>query len=105
MIKWMKDLVIGKGVGEKKAAEIMKKLDSGKMVSMYYLITLSSGSDMLEIINTSYLAQSHAAAVLPPVVGIAVSRSEAKQMALELVDECFQKTGGADVKAYLAGKF
>ena len=55
MLKWAKDLIIGTSVTGKSAG-IMKKLDAGETVTMYFLITLTRGADQLEIINTAYLA-------------------------------------------------
>ena len=84
-----------------KSAVIMKKLDAGETVTMYFLITLTRGADQLEIINTAYLAQKHVRDNLPTIIGIAGSKPEAKQMVEGLVAECYEATGGADLKGYL----
>jgi hypothetical protein len=100
MLKWAKDLIIGTSVTGKSAG-IMKKLDAGETVTMYFLITLTRGADQLEIINTAYLAQKHVRENLPTIIGIAGSKPEAKQMVEGLVAECYEATGGADLKGYL----
>jgi len=103
MLKWAKDLIIGASVG-KKSADIMRRLDAGETVTMYFLITLTQGADQLEIINTAYLAQKHVRENLPMIVGIAGSKSEAKEMVEGLVGECYEATGGADIKSYIKDK-
>ncbi len=103
MLKWAKDLIIGKSVGTK-ASGIMKKLDAGETVTMYFLITLTNGADQLEIINTAYLAQSYVRENLPTIVGIAGSKPEAKEMVEALAAECLAATGGADLKEYLLSR-
>ena len=103
MLKWAKDLIIGESVGTK-AAGIRKKLDAGETVTMYFLITMTRGADQLEIINTAYLAQSYVRENLPCIIGIAGSKPEAGAMVEELVNECLMKTGGADLKSYLADR-
>lgn len=103
MLKWAKDLIIGASVG-RKSADIMKKLDAGETVTMYFLITLTQGADQLEIINTAYLSQKHIRENLPMIIGIASTKAEAKQMVEGLVAECYEATGDADIKAFLEDK-
>ncbi len=103
MLKWAKDLIIGESVGQK-SEKIVKKLDAGETVTMFFLITLTNGADQLEIINTAYLAQKHVRENLPVIIGIAGSKSEATQMVERLAAECYEATGEADIKSYLRDK-
>ena len=99
MLKWCKDLRIGEGV--KKADKIRRKLNHGKIVPGVYLITFSENPrNLLEIIPALTLIQQSAADICPEIIGIAGDKDEAVDMATEIIQEVYDKTGDFHIEEY-----
>lgn len=90
------------GMKNKKLDKIKKKLESGFLLSSYYLIALSRNPiDQLEVYDGRQLVQSYYKKNPPYVVGIAESYDDAIELVQVIVKECLDKRGDCNLKEYL----
>ncbi len=68
-----------------------------------YLILLcqKESKNQLEIINSAFLQQPFYKKNRPFILGMAVGRSDAMELITEMIQEAYEHTGTADVRAYL----
>lgn len=98
---WYDRLYVGKRIAPR-AERIRKRLDSGRTDLDHYIITIARNpSDMLDIMNTSYLAQDSLRKRVPMIVALAADRAEAEELLLEITEDCVRDTGEADLRKYL----
>jgi len=98
---FFQDLYLGERVSPKKE-EILKKMNSDKLVIDLYLITMSHNSDnMLEIVPQRDLLQKGYPNRDIRVVGLAKGKKEAFAVVQSIVEESLKETGSADVREYL----
>ena len=99
-----KNLYVGSSI--RNPDEVRKNLLIGKGQLSIYVITLSPskpgpGTNQLEILHCANLKASYYRANPPYIIGIASGKSEAVGLVRDLVQEAFENTGSADVRAYL----
>lgn len=86
--------------------EVKRKLMRGEGQFTIYVIALSPsvpgpGSNQLEILHCANLKQPYYRKYPPFIIGIAAGRTEAVELVQRLVQEAYDHTGSADVRAYL----
>ena len=99
-IIWYKSLYLGALV-QKKAGRIKRKIDRGIYPPGVYLVTLSGGNAVLELIPASELKVACVRSQLPTVVGIAGGKAEAEYVASRIVQDTWEAQGDADVRRFL----
>lgn len=104
MLKWYKNLYKGDTV-KRKAPEIIRKVNHGKLLFDIYLVTIASNQEnLLEIISANQLRQKYIRQNCPEIVGIADTYWEALEVVMQIVTETYQKQGDADVRRYLESR-
>ena len=101
---FFKNLYVGPSIQDPE--KVKRKLLRGEGQFTIYVIAISPsipgpGSNQLEILHCAYLKQPYYKAHPPFIIGIAAGRSEAVEMVRNLVQEAYDHTGSADVRAYL----
>ena len=86
--------------------EVKRKLMRGEGQFTIYVLALSPsipgpGSNQLEILHCVNLQQPYYKKYPPYIIGIAAGRTEAVELVQRLVQEAYDHTGSADVRAYL----
>lgn len=99
---FQKDLYLGEGIRHKN--KIIWKLKHGVGMTDIYVISISNGNDQLDCTHCFYLKQKIVRKQLGTVVGLARGYTELMELLRCIFEECFQKTGGANVKEYLLGR-
>lgn len=95
------DLYLGEKIAPK-LEQVMKKLNSDKLVLDLYLITLSEHQDnMLEIVPQKEMLQKGYPDIDFRVVGLASGKKEAFAVVQFIIEESLDKTGSADARGYL----
>lgn len=99
-----KNLYVGPSV--KDPDEVRRKLLIGEGQFTIYVIALSPsrpgpGANQLEIMHSANLKNPYYKKFPPYIIGIASGSTEAVEMVRELVQEAYEHTGSADVRAYL----
>jgi len=101
-MKFHKHLYISDSL--KNPGKIKWKLRINAGLPGVYVIALATGPDQLEFYDAALLKQKNFRRLNPPhVVGLATSHAEAMEIVQKITAECYDKTGGADIKAYLKG--
>lgn len=83
---------------------IKNKLRMGIGTIKVYIISLSNGTDQLDIFHAGLLKQKYLRSHTCYIIGIASSYQEAIQMVVDITKEVVQETGTADIKSYLLEK-
>jgi hypothetical protein len=97
---WHRNLYFGKKA-EKKADELIQKIESGKTPVNTYLVTLPTGEhNQLEIIPVWDTRFWYQGKECPTVVGLAQGRIEALILIREIAEDVCKKTGSADLRGY-----
>lgn len=103
MLQWNKNYYIGEGI--KNPHDIQQKLNRGKLVPFIYLLTLSRNEgNLMEIIPAAMLIQKSCYTICPPVIGMAMGKDQAMEMAGEIVMEAYRQTGSFKVAEYLKNR-
>lgn len=100
-MKFYCDLYMGESVRKKKEY-LMQRLKEGKVLLGVYVITLPiTEKNQLEVFDCMMLVQKvfHKADRL--IVGIAAGHGEALDLVLEIAEDVYEKTGGADLRNYI----
>ena len=101
MIQWSRNLYVGASC-DGHEEEILHTLEKGENIGGIYLLTLSDNHcDSLEILESRFLRQDWVRRLLPEIIGLAGSKAEALAMVEAITQECLEKTGDADLRAYL----
>lgn len=66
-----------------------------------YVITLSEGSDQLEIYHCAFLQQKYYRQHPPYIVGLASGYSEAVELVIQMAEDSMKYSGTPDIKSYL----
>ncbi len=103
-MEFLKDIYWGEGIPEEYYPEILKSVERGFAKKDYQVITLCDGADQLEIYSGAATQKHGFRYDDKTVAGIASSREEALEMIRSITEECFQKRGDADLKAYLKSR-
>lgn len=104
-MKWYSDLFIG-SKAEPNKEEIISRAERGDFVRGLYLITLASnGIDQLDLVRAGSIAGKAAAiSHMPPIVGIAIGKREAIEVAAEIVRCAFAEEHSADIRSWLQSR-
>jgi len=100
MIIWSKKLYIGEQA-EKNCKKVQKKLENGKLVPDYFLISKPSNeSNLLDIIPATELLFPHYKRQEILVYGLAKGKSEAEELVLSMLEDVYRETDGLYCKEY-----
>lgn len=101
MLKWYKNLYVG-DTAKKKQKKIIRKINDGSLQPGVYVITLASNcANQLDVFSADYLLQENIRAYCPPIIGVAKGYYEAIDIVQMIVEEVYQKTGTAEIRAFL----
>ncbi len=107
-MNWYENLYLGKTV-KGKERRIRWKVEHGKLQYSVYLIVHSEEEGaLMRIVPASVLLQPSYPKEHFSVLGIAGSKSEAKELVREMIEHIYEDTGGFDFAAYnmsARGKF
>lgn len=96
-------MYLGREAQNKK--NIWEKLEDGFHPRLYLLVLPSNRVNVLELLPQPVLSQSHYRKLPLYVVGAAWTKTEAMELAGELVMEAYRATGKTNVAAYLGDDF
>ena len=102
-IHWYRSLYLGREAQSKK--NIWKKLENGFHPRLYLLVLPSNRANVLDLLPQPVLSQPHYRKAPLYVVGAAWTKTEAMELAGELVTEVYLATGKTNVAAYLGDDF
>lgn len=103
-LNWYEPLYLGPQASKKKE-KLIRRLNIGAGTVDVYVVTLAAnGTDVFDIFSAAYLKQPPVRRNLPMIVGLACGHGEAVELAVSIVRECYEKTGGANVREYLQRK-
>ena len=103
-MKFYRELYWGEDIPEKNRFTTKFFLKVHKKSLMVYVIVLSRGSDQLEILSSLELLQDYYKANPPFVIGITKSKEEAIRLVQDMVQDCYEAYGHANLKYFLAHK-
>ena len=104
MLKWYKKLYIGDN-SKKKARATVRKLNQGRLVLSYYVITLASNEkNLLDFFPASQLKQKAFRSCCPMIVGLADGYEEALQLVQKIIEETYESQEDTDVRTYLKNR-
>ncbi len=99
-MKWYSNLYLGEEAGKKKT-KLINQLEKHSISFGVYVITpASNGKDLLDVLPAFmlYKEQNRERKIL----GLAVTKEEALEVAANIIQDVFQKTGTYDVRGYFA---
>ncbi len=99
-MKFYRKLYLGEGT-KKHWKKIVWKLKHRVGQIGIFVLALSEGQGLLEIYHNSLLQQKYYKKYPPFIIGIAKGYDEATNVAVDIIKEVYEKTGGFDVKNYL----
>lgn len=93
-------------VTSKKFNSIRRKFRNEKYPSGTYAITLSKTSGRVEYFDCKAFKQKYYKETgnYPMIIGLAKNADSAQNIVVEIIQEAYEQTGNADVKAYLKEK-
>ena len=104
MLKWYKKLYIGDNA-KKKARATVRKLNQGRLVLSYYVITLASNEkNLLDFFPASQMKQKAFRSCCPMIVGLADGYEEALQLVQKIIEETYESQEDTDVRTYLKNR-
>lgn len=102
MIVWSEKLYIGEQA-EKKCRKIQKKLENGKTVLGYFLITKPSNEkNLLDILPTQELLFPYYKKQNLLVYGLAKGKEEAEALVVSMLEDIYRETDGLCCKEYFS---
>ena len=100
MIVWSEKLYIGEQA-EKKCKKIQKKLENGKAVMGYFLITKpSNDKNLFDILPTKELLFPYYKKQNLEVYGLAKGKEEAEELVVSMLEDIYRETDGLCCKEY-----
>ncbi len=104
-MKWLKNLYVGDRA-DRSRYRLMRRIRRQKPTFDIYVLTMPSHpGNQLDIVDANQLRHSYYQNKEDLViVGLARGRGDALNLTARMVDECFHRTGGADLAAYLQDK-
>lgn len=101
MLNWYKNLYIGHNA-KKKSKKLIHKINQGAGVIDVYVITLAMNPvNSLEIFSANLLMQRAFRRNCPMIIGLAKGYDEAVEIVQQIVNEVYQKTNTAEIRAWL----
>ena len=101
-MKFYRNLYVGDSV--RNPAKVRRKLKKYARLNNIWLIVYAAENRQLEIWHCILLQQPYYRDNPPYVIGMAGSWEEASQLVCRIAEEAVQKTGCADLAAYLFAK-
>lgn len=102
---FFENLYLGETIAPK-IEQILKKVNNKEIVPNLYVIALASNPDnMLDLIPEWELMQKGYPNQTVKVIGVANGKEEAIELVTIIIEQSIQKTGSADVRAYLAERW
>ncbi|MGN0142183.1 MAG: hypothetical protein ACI4AD_08135 [Roseburia sp.] len=98
---WYEDLYVGESIIHKTNKIKWKIRHNAGQIDIYVISLASNGKDLLDIIPSRELLQKAYPKRELYVVGLAKGYEEALTVAVSIVDEVYQQTGGFDVRSFL----
>ena len=100
MIVWSEKLYIGEQA-EKSCKKVRKKLESGKLVPDFFLITRPSNeNNLFDILPTAELLFPYYKRQELFVYGLAKGRAEAEALVVSMLEDVYRKTDGLCCKEF-----
>ena len=100
MLHFLKNYYVGDGI--KNPEKIIEKLQAGKPAWGIYLLTLSGNkNNLMEILPASMLMQKSFFELCPDILGMAKGKENAIEMAAELLEDMYRRTGSFAVEEYM----
>ena len=100
MIVWSEKLYIG-SQAEKHFKKVQNKLESGKVVPGFFLVTRpSNSSNLLDILPTAELLFPYYKKQELLVYGLAKGREEAENLVVSILEDVYRETDGLCCKEY-----
>lgn len=98
-MRFYKHLYVSESISGKEA-KICRKMKRGMGLLGVEIITLNSGTDLLDIYPGYVWKQRHVRKYDFKVVGLAKNHQEAIELSTEIVSSVYQKTGSLAIKDY-----
>ncbi|MBR3607795.1 MAG: hypothetical protein IKL51_09550 [Lachnospiraceae bacterium] len=98
-MKFHHHLYLGSGIKNKE--KIIRKLKYGAGMRNIYVISLSRGRDQLDCTHCCYLKQRKLRNHLGLVVGLANGQEEMTEVVIQMLKDCYETTGTANIKEFL----
>ena len=103
-MRWYEDLYLSENIAGK-GILFREEIESGKYRRNLYLITLAVNErDMLDIRKAAALTRVKLRDTLPMIIGMASGYDQALGLAQKIVSDCYEQTGGADIRGFLSGR-
>lgn len=100
MIVWSEKLYIGEQA-EKNHKKVQKKLESGKLVPGFFLITKPSNeSNLFDILPAAELLFPYYKRQELLVYGLAKGKAEAEELVVSMLEDVYRETDGLCCKEY-----
>ena len=104
-MKFLQELYLGEQIAPK-VDQIVKKINNNEIVPNLYVLAMASNPDnMLDLIPEWELLQKGYPKENVFVIGLAKNKKEAVGLVQFIIEECYEKTHSADVRAYLSEKW
>jgi len=100
MIVWSEKIYIGKQA-EKNCKKVQKKLEAGKLVTDYFLITRPSNEkNLFDILSSKELLFPYYKRQELLVYGLAKGKEEAEALVVSMLEDVYRDTDGLCCKEY-----
>jgi hypothetical protein len=97
---WYDDLYVGYGIRKKEKQVVWRIKHNAGQIGVYVIALASNKKNLLDIIPATDLLQRSYPKQEMYVVGLAKGYDEAVDVAVSIVEEVYQMTGGFDVRRY-----
>ena len=102
MIVWRRDLYLGEGARDQKW-KIIHNVRKHKLQLGAYVIVLSvNGKDTFDLIPTYMLSENSYKGRDIEVLGIALGKDEACELARQMIQDVFDRTGDVNIRGYFS---
>ena len=99
-MKFHRELYVGDSIRNSVLVKWKLKHHAGQL--RVFVITLSNGTDQLEILHCAFLQQKFYKKFPPYIVGIACSYGEALELLCRMAEDVYAKTGNCQLKEYFS---
>lgn len=100
MIRWADKLYLGESI-EGRKEKVIKAVENGKLTFAIFCITQASNPEnLLDIISANELSFPYYQRQEVRIIGLAGSKSEARELVRVMIEEIYRETGGFSVREY-----
>ncbi len=99
-MRFRRRLYLGESI--KKRHKIQLKLKIGAGMTDIYVISLSHGRNQLECMHCAMFKQKVIRQNVGLIVGLAKGYTQARDLMVEMIEDCLKETGTANVKEFLS---